>query len=218
MSGIKVTRVILADDHEKIRAGIRDLLKNISDIVVVGEASDGLEALNLVEDLHPDVLLLDMEMPVMKGNEVAARLHENADPVYVLALSAYDDRQYILSMLNNGASGYLAKEDVPAELVNALRGVARGEQGWVSPRLAEKFATSRGSEGYNRPEFTVLEQEIFKNLGRKRGSRDIARSLGISEKELEDQIKSLRRKLNVGSQAELILLAIDGLSEDRTGQ
>ena len=139
MTDAKITRVVLADDHAKIRAGIRNLLKNISDILVVGEASDGLEALNMVNDLLPDVLLLDMEMPLMKGSEVAARLQQNASPVHVLALSAYDDRQYILSMLENGAAGYLTKDEVPDTLVTALRGVAQGQTGWISRRLADKF-------------------------------------------------------------------------------
>jgi DNA-binding NarL/FixJ family response regulator len=135
----KITRVVLADDHAKIRAGIRNLLKNISDILVVGEASDGLEALNMVNDLLPDVLLLDMEMPLMNGSQVAARLQQSSSPVHVLALSAYDDRQYILSMLDNGAAGYLTKDEVPDTLVTALRGVAQGQKGWISRRLADKL-------------------------------------------------------------------------------
>jgi DNA-binding NarL/FixJ family response regulator len=142
VAGSNITRVVLADDHDKVRAGIRDLLKNTADIVVIGEARNGLEALNLVEHLRPDVLLLDMEMPLMKGNEVAARLRASASPVRILVLSAYDDRQYILSMLDSGASGYLTKDDVPDTLIKAVRGVAQGQKGWISRRLAEKFAVS----------------------------------------------------------------------------
>jgi DNA-binding NarL/FixJ family response regulator len=142
MFGENKTSVILADDHQKIRGIIRDLLNHTNDIVVIGEARDGLEALNMVNDLCPDVLLLDMEMPLMKGVEVAKRLRETASPVHILALSAYDDRQYVLSILNCGASGYLAKEDVPDTLIKAVRGVARGQKGWISQRLAEKFALS----------------------------------------------------------------------------
>jgi len=142
LAGSKITRVVVADDHEKIRAGIRALLNNTDDIMVIGEARDGLEALRLVEELRPDILLLDMEMPVMKGNEVATALKEKGSPVRILALSAYDDQQYILSILENGASGYLTKEDVPETLINALRGVAQGQKGWINQRLADKFAIS----------------------------------------------------------------------------
>lgn len=135
----EITRVVLAEDHPRVRAGIRTLLQNASDIVVVGEASDGVEALNLVKTLSPDILLLDMEMPRMNGSQVAAILHEEESPVRILALSAYDDRQYIHSMLKNGASGYITKEEVPEILVNAVRGIAKGEKGWFSKRASEKI-------------------------------------------------------------------------------
>jgi DNA-binding NarL/FixJ family response regulator len=131
------TRVVLADDHARIRAGIRSILDKAPDIVVVGEASDGVEALALVNDLSPDVLLLDVEMPRMNGKEVANRLRDESSPVRILAVSAHGERQYILGMLNNGVSGYIMKEDAPEHLVRAVRGVARGEKRWVSQRVAD---------------------------------------------------------------------------------
>lgn len=140
-SGIELetTRVILADDHPKVRAGIRNLLEKAPDIEIIGEAGDGEEALRLVEDLSPDVLLLDVEMPLMTGVEVARRLKEEGSSVRILALSAYQDRQYIQGMLANGASGYLTKEEVPEKIVRAVRGVARGEEEWVSRRAANRL-------------------------------------------------------------------------------
>jgi len=118
-------RIVIADDHLSVRMGIRRLLAAASDIVVVGEAGDGAQALNLVEALLPDILLLDVEMPTMDGLNVAAQLRERQSPVRVLALSAYNDRQYILGMLENGAVGYLTKDEAPAVLVDVLRRVAR---------------------------------------------------------------------------------------------
>lgn len=134
------TRVLLADDHPRVRKGMRNILQRIPDIEVVGEAGDGLQAVKMVEKLSPDILLLDMEMPVMDGTEVAARLREMDSPVHILVLSAHDDQQYIQCMLDAGASGYLIKEEVPEFLIDAIKGVARGEQGWVSQRVAEKLA------------------------------------------------------------------------------
>jgi two-component system nitrate/nitrite response regulator NarL len=212
-AGSKITRVVLADDHEKIRAGIRDILKTTSDIQVVGEASDGLEALHLVEDLVPDVLLLDMEMPLMNGSEVTARLQENASPVRILALSAYDDRQYVLSMLNTGASGYLTKDEVPETLINAVRGVAQGQQGWVSRRLAGKLSPVHRQVNSKKQDFSSEEKEILRMLGGKKSLHDIAETLGVSPNEIEARINGLQTKLDFDTRAELVLLAIDSSPE-----
>ncbi len=120
---MKTTRVVLADDHPIVRASIRRLLEKASDIEVVGEASDGMETIRLVEELAPDVLLLDVEMPGMKGFEVARRLQAAKAPVRILALSAYDDKQYILAMLASGAAGYLTKAEAPQTIIRAVREV-----------------------------------------------------------------------------------------------
>ncbi len=129
-------RVVIADDHAVMRVGIRNILARSKEIVIVGEASNGKEALDLVCVKNPDVLILDMEMPVMSGVEAARQLQEQRSPVRILVLSAYDDRQYILEMLNMGAAGYLIKDEAPEIIVEAVKGVAQGETGWVSRRAA----------------------------------------------------------------------------------
>ncbi len=129
-------RVVIADDHAIMRVGIKNILTRSSEICVVGEASDGAEAITLVNELHPDVLILDMEMPVMDGVEVARRLQASQSPVRILVLSAYDDRQYILEMLNMGASGYLIKDEAPEVIVDAVQGISNGEKGWISRKAA----------------------------------------------------------------------------------
>lgn len=129
-------RVVIADDHAIMRVGIRNILARSDEICVVGEANNGAEAIHLVEELEPDVLVLDMEMPVMDGVEVARRLQASESPVAVLVLSAYDDRQYILEMLNMGAAGYLIKDEAPDVIVEAVQGVSRGEKGWISRKAA----------------------------------------------------------------------------------
>lgn len=129
-------RIVIADDHAIMRVGIKNILSRSNQISVVGEASNGAEAIKLVKDLAPDVLVLDMEMPVMDGVEVARRLQSTNSPVRILVLSAYDDRQYILEMLNMGASGYLIKDEAPDVIVDAVQGIARGEKGWISRKAA----------------------------------------------------------------------------------
>ncbi len=121
-------RVLIVDDHAGVRALLRSLLKKASDIEVVGEAQNGIEALALVNRLKPDVMLLDIEMPGMTGIEVARELHARKTDVIILAVSAYNDRQYIFHMLSLGVAGYLVKEDVPKKLIPAIRDLAAGVQ------------------------------------------------------------------------------------------
>jgi two-component system, NarL family, response regulator DegU len=129
-------RVVIADDHAIMRVGIRNILSRSDKIEVIGEASNGAEALELIQELNPDVLILDMEMPVMDGVEVARRLKGSKSPVNILVLSAYDDRQYILEMLNMGAAGYLIKDEAPEVIVTAVQSIANGERGWISRKAA----------------------------------------------------------------------------------
>jgi DNA-binding NarL/FixJ family response regulator len=132
-------RVVIADDHAIMRVGIRNILTRSNEICVVGEASNGAEAISLVNEIAPDVLILDMEMPIMDGVEVARRLQANNSPVRILVLSAYDDRQYIKEMLDMGASGYLIKDEAPEVIVDAVHGVANGEKGWISRKAAVRM-------------------------------------------------------------------------------
>jgi two-component system response regulator DegU len=133
---MKKVQVVIADDHAIMRVGIRNILTRSERISVIGEASDGAEAIKLVAEKNPDVLILDMEMPVMDGVEVARQLQATHSPVKILVLSAYDDRQYILEMLKMGASGYLIKDEAPEVIVDAVQSIASGEKGWISRKAA----------------------------------------------------------------------------------
>ena len=138
-------RVMLAEDNEVIRTGIRRLLNKAPDIQVVGEVGNGLEAIRLIDHIHPDVLLLDIEMPVLNGIEVAGQLRKNNNDLPILVLSAYTNLEYIRSMLDNGVSGYLVKDEAPEQIVAAVREVAGGQTGWVSPQVKAKLDKYRGS-------------------------------------------------------------------------
>lgn len=138
-TNLKKIRVVLADDHAVLRMGIRSLLNQSEDIQVIGEASTGVEAIRAVKDLKPDVLLLDMEMPEMDGVEVTRRLQEEKAPVRILVLSAYNDREYIQETLEMGVAGYLIKDEAPSSIVDAVRGVARGQQGWLSRKVSQQL-------------------------------------------------------------------------------
>ena len=142
------TRVVLADDHVVVRQGLKRLLNRVPEIEVVGEASNGLEALKSVEELRPDVLLLDIEMPVMDGIEVARRLQQQHVDVRILILSAYDDREYIRALLEIGVSGYLIKGEAPGKIVEAVRGVADGKRGIVSSQVRKKLDRMNPSGGH----------------------------------------------------------------------
>jgi DNA-binding NarL/FixJ family response regulator len=135
-------RVVLADDHPFLRTGIRKILDKTPDIVVVGEAGDGHQALQLVETLSPDVLVLDVEMPNLNGIQVARQLAASDSQVRVLVLSAHDDRAHIFGMLEAGVAGYLTKDEGPEALVNAVRGVYQGKDGWLSQRVSNKIGVA----------------------------------------------------------------------------
>jgi DNA-binding NarL/FixJ family response regulator len=128
-------RVVLADDHPVMRAGIRSLLITKKDIQVIGEASNGMEAVEMVKKLKPDVLILDIEMPSLDGIEAARLLRKSRSHTSILILSSYAERDYIRMVLEQGVSGYLIKDEAPGRIVEAIRRVADGDKGWFSERV-----------------------------------------------------------------------------------
>lgn len=196
-------RVLLIDDHDMVRAGLRMLLEQRDDMVVVGDVNHGNNALQLVEQLKPDVLLLDMEMPGTKGVEVAAQLQEAGADVKVLALSAHDDEEYIQGVLCHGAAGYLTKEEAIDEVVDAVRGVARGEEGWMSRRAVARMAVIVRREGcqvdFN---FTDREEDVLRLLMKGGTNKEMAKQLMVTERTVRFHLTNIYDKLGVTSRSE----------------
>ena len=198
-------RIVLADDHPVVRGGIRMLLEQEPDLTVVGEADNGIAALHLVATLTPDVLLLDMEMPGLKGLEVAQRLRDQEAAVRVLALSAYDDEQYIFGLLDSGAAGYLTKDEAPQTIVEAVRGVARGEGGWISRRVAEKLVRRRRYQ--QAVDLTERERDVLHHIAQGLTNPQIAETLFIAEGTVKNHVSHIYDKLGVRTRAEAVAWA-----------
>jgi two-component system response regulator DegU len=209
---MRLIRVLVSDDHPLMRSAIRHVLEKESDIKVVGEAANGEETLQLVEHLHPDVLLLDMELPGMNGVDVARRLQAQDSDVHVLGLSAHDDRHYILNLLSCGASGYLTKEEAPQTLVHAVRGVWRGEKGWLSRSVAARVVTWMSEGDLQPPDLSAREFQVLRLVAEGRTNQAIGAELFISEKTVEKHLDSIFGKLGVTSRVEAAVRALrDGL-------
>lgn len=203
---MKPIRVLLADDHPIVRAGMRVLLEKDPEIKVIGETNNGLEALQLVRSLSPDVLLLDIEMPGMNGVMAAEQLKIEKAKTYILALSAYDEREYIQALLYTGASGYLLKDEAPEMLIKAVKGAALGQSGWISHKaVAKVINTDNRNDGAH---LTARQQQILRCLLKAMSNQEIAHKLQISKKTVEKHVEMIHKKLGLHSRVELAIWAI----------
>lgn len=204
-------RVVLADDHHLVRDGLRALLDAEDDVELVGEASDGLEVLPMVEELSPDVLVVDIRMPGMTGLEVSRRLGESSN-VAVVVLSMYADEAYVVEALSHGASAYVLKAAHGDDLVTAIRTVADGGT-YLSPPLSERSVQeyldkARASELDPYETLSPREREVLRLVAEGQSSREIAQLLGISSRTVETHRANFMRKLDLNGQTELIRYAL----------
>ncbi len=213
-------RIVIADDHTIVREGIRSVLETAGDLDVVGEAATGAEALRLVEDLSPDVLVLDISMPEGSGLDVTRQLRTAGSAVpRVLILSVYDDTEFVVEAVRAGAAGYLRKDSSPSELRDAVRTVHRGEE-YFSPAVASRLSSAirDGSPRRAATPLDVLtsrEREVLALVATGLTNKEVAARLGISHRTVESHREHLVKKLGVQSVAELTKLALkSGLIAD----
>ena len=205
---MKNIQVVLADDHALVRAGIRALLERIDKVEVVGEAGDGQEALRLIEQLDPDVVLLDLTMPGLSGFEVLKETSERFPNVNMIVLSVHDSEEYAFHALRSGAVGYLPKSAASTELEEAIERVLSGEK-YISPSIAPEASLEFSKAApETSPELTPRQMEVLTLIAHGSSTREVARSLNISIKTVETHRAQLMERLNIHEVAGLVRYAI----------
>jgi two-component system, NarL family, response regulator NreC len=207
------TRLLLVDDHQVVRAGLRMLLEAEPDVEIVGEVGSGEEALQAVKTLQPDIVLMDVAMPGMGGIDATRRIKEAHPNTAILALTMHEDEQYFFEMLNAGASGYVPKRAAPDDLVAAIRVISRGEM-FLYPTLArvlvrEYLQRAGGEQAETSHPLTPREIEVLTYIAEGFTNREIAEALCISVKTVDRHRENILEKLNLHSRVELVKYAIE---------
>ena len=212
-------KVLLADDHALLRQGLKRVLNFEDDIEIVGEAADGREAMAQTLVLQPDVLLLDMNMPVMNGLEVARQLRKMKSPTHTIALTIQDNETYVLEMLKAGAQGYLLKDVEPETLIEAIHVVAAGNT-YIYPQLAERLfgmtnvhgnLMAKAGEMLDMSPATSLtrrEMDVMRCIARGMSNHDIGMALGLSEKTVKNHLTNIFHKLGVNDRTQALIYAL----------
>lgn len=206
-------RLMLVDDHEVVRRGLRMLLENEVDLDIVGEADSGRQALDMVESLKPDVVIMDITLPDISGIDATRRIKEVYTNVAVVALTIHEDQQYFFEMLQVGASGYVPKRAAPDDLITAIRAAHRGEM-YIYPSLAKllvgDFLSRSGENGAKEAMngLTPREGEVLSHLADGKTNDEIADILGISVHTVARHRENLMGKLGLHSRSELVKYAI----------
>jgi two-component system response regulator DegU len=228
MPDSRMITVVIVDDHPVVRAGIRMIVDAAPDVTVVGEGASGADALRLVAQHHPDVLLLDVNLPdpstssgqapstgsgqALNGVEVTRRLREQNTTTAILVLTIYDDRQTIFGLLESGAIGYVLKDEALETVVDAVRAAARGES-WLSPAVARQVVRRAVGETPSPPEpppipLTPREKEVLLLLAQGLDNEAIARRLVVTKRTVQNHVSNIYSKLEMSSRTEAALYAI----------
>jgi DNA-binding NarL/FixJ family response regulator len=204
-----LVRVLIADDHPIVRKGMRSVLEDEPGIKVIGEAKDGTEALTALENLRPDVLILDMMMPGHNGLEVIRLAKQRIPETYILVLSMHSNESYVAEALRRGASGYILKDTGPSEIVQGVKEVVSGRRYFskqLSVDLVETYIKNNYRDSYGK--LTSRELEILQLAAEGYTSSEIAQRLTISTRTVEKHRSNLMEKLGLRNQTDLVLYAI----------
>ena len=205
----EIIRVLLADDHAVVRAGIRQFLEGADDIQVVAEAEDGLAAQSLIEQFQPDVAVLDIQMPKASGIEVTRWIRSHHRQVGVLILSAYEDDPYVMAVLQAGANGYVLKTASPKDIIQAVRDVYNGKSA-LDPVITQKVLDQVVSQS-NAPlveQLTERELEVLRLVGRGHTNKAIGVQLSISDRTVQGHLARIFAKLQAASRTEAVMRAV----------
>ncbi len=211
-------RLLLVDDQNLIRRGLRALLKTDPDLEIVGEAENGRDAIDLIGTLQPDVVLMDIRMPILDGVAATQIICPQYPATKVLVLTTFDDREYVMQALQAGAAGYLLKDTPFEELTQAIRLVHKGYT-QLGPGLASKVLAQPTPPGTLTVsaawyELTPREQEIVKAIASGASNREIAEALFIAEKTVKNRITSILSKLNLRDRTQLAIIALQKGSDE----
>ena len=206
---VDTIRVILADDHAVVRKGIRDFLTESADIDVIAEASNGDEAIALIDQHRPDVAVLDIQMPKRSGIEVCRHIRAEQWTAGILILTAYDDDPYVLAVLQAGANGYVLKTADADELVRAVHDVHEGKSA-LDPNIERKLMTQLSSQAAARPveSLTAREMDVLKLAARGYTNKAIAAQLSISDRTVQGHLANIFSKLHVATRTEAVMRAV----------
>jgi len=206
-------RILLAEDHVVVRQGTRQLLEHEPDFEIVGEAGDGEEAIHLTNELKPDVVIMDVAMPKVSGIEATRQIKQILPATIVLVLTGYDYDEYVFSMLEAGAAGYLLKNVSGNELIRAIRAVYAGEP-MIHPAILSKLITrvktpvTEAAPVEVPPLLSEREMEVLQVAAKGKSNKDIGKELYISERTVQAHMRSIFNKLGVGSRSEAILYGL----------
>ena len=207
------TRILIVDDHRLFREGLRALLSVLEDVTVIGEAQDGLQAVELALSLEPDVIVMDIQMPVLGGLEATRRILAHSPHIGILVVSMFEDDDNVFAAMQAGARGYLLKGAAPDELLRGIQAVAQGEALFapsIAKRLMGYFSRQTRLPSTLFPDLTTREREILAHISQGEANPVIARKLELSEKTVRNHITNIFSKLQVGTRAEAVLRAKEG--------
>lgn len=204
-------RVLIADDHAMVRQGIKQILELEEDLTVIGQASNGQEAIKLARTQLPDVILMDINMPVINGLQAIKELKEDIYPFRIIILTIHQDKEYLLKTIQMGAEGYVLKDAEPEVLIEAIRNVYRGEP-FIQPNLTRQLVmelnrAAINDKAKNDENLTSRETEVLDLIAEGMLNKEIAKKLYISEKTVKNHVSNIFKKLNVSDRTQAAIYA-----------